>query len=248
MSGDTHSRLADFPEMYEVRSPGILSLSALRKGGDGSFDRPINDSSDSSGLVRVVPAGLIFDRSKEKELSVSTDDVIELAARIAALTQGNPLGFVPAAALAEIVSSLTFGLVSDIKTAVTSTMEKIRYHFGDDEDVNHFLKLIDKAIGLAESDLSDREAIPLLGEGWDADEAVAIAVFCSIRHSDDFEEGLIASVNHRGNSNSTGAVTGSILGAGLGYENIPDKFTKKLELRKMILEFAEVLFHRIQIA
>ena len=47
-----------------------------------------------------------------------------------------------------------------------------------------------------------------------------ISLYCALRHQDDFSAGIIASVNHRGDSDSTGAVTGNILGALLGYHAI----------------------------
>ena len=55
--------------------------------------------------------------------------------------------------------------------------------------------------------------------------------------------GVIAAVNHDGDSDSTGAVTGNILGALLGYERIADQWKKDLELSDVILETADDLCH-----
>lgn len=52
----------------------------------------------------------------------------------------------------------------------------------------------------------------------------------------------MTSVNHSGDSDSTGAVTGNILGAYLGYGAIPDKYKEKLELKDIIIELSEDLF------
>lgn len=41
---------------------------------------------------------------------------------------------------------------------------------------------------------------------------------------------MIAAVNHGGDSDSTGAVTGNILGAAIGYDAIPQFFKDDLEL------------------
>ena len=59
----------------------------------------------------------------------------------------------------------------------------------------------------------------------------------------DHSAGIIASVNHKGDSDSTGAVTGNILGALLGYEAIEEKWKKDLELSDVILEMADDLCH-----
>lgn len=50
-------------------------------------------------------------------------------------------------------------------------------------------------------------------------------------------------LNHGGDSDSTGAVTGNILGASLGIEGIPQKFVENLELRDVILEIADDLYN-----
>jgi len=48
-------------------------------------------------------------------------------------------------------------------------------------------------------------------------------------------------VNHDGDSDSTGAITGNILGAHLGYDAIEDKWKRDLELSDVILEIADDL-------
>jgi hypothetical protein len=56
------------------------------------------------------------------------------------------------------------------------------------------------------------------------------------------EQALIAAVNHAGDSDSTGAITGNILGAAIGYDAIPQKFKDDLELHDVILHMADDLY------
>ena len=70
---------------------------------------------------------------------------------------------------------------------------------------------------------------------------MGISLYCALRYQNDFSAGVIASVNHKGDSDSTGAVTGNILGALVGYGAIEDKWKEKLELRDVILEIADDL-------
>jgi ADP-ribosylglycohydrolase len=86
--------------------------------------------------------------------------------------------------------------------------------------------------------LKDVSNIHLLGDGWKADEALAIAIYCSLKYSNDFEKAIIASVNHRGDSDSTGSLTGNILGAYLGIQDIPQKFKTNLEFYDLIIDIA----------
>ena len=53
---------------------------------------------------------------------------------------------------------------------------------------------------------------------------------------------MIAAVNHGGDSDSTGAVTGNILGAAIGYEAIPQFFRDDLELHDVILHIADDIY------
>lgn len=92
-------------------------------------------------------------------------------------------------------------------------------------------------------DMDDVQAIRLLGEGWVAEETLAIAVYCVLKYQMDFHRCMAAAVNHDGDSDSTGAVAGNILGAYLGYEKIKDSFDFDiLELKDVILKMSDELW------
>ena len=63
----------------------------------------------------------------------------------------------------------------------------------------------------------------------------------SLKYQNDFSKALIVSVNHGGDSDSTGAVTGNILGARIGYEAIPQQWKDRLELEQLIVEMGDML-------
>lgn len=119
-----------------------------------------------------------------------------------------------------------------------------------EEDKQYLKELTKKAVILAHSDISDADAIRELGEGWIAEETWVIALYCAICHIDSVEDAIIASVNHDGDSDSTGSVCGNIMGAIYGYEHIkehnifcPDgkRFEDTLELSEIILALADDL-------
>ena len=110
--------------------------------------------------------------------------------------------------------------------------------------------MTNKAVELAYSDISDNDAIRELGEGWVAEETWGIALYCALRHIDSVEEAIIASVNYRGDSDSTGSVCGNIMGAIYGYEHIKERnifccdgkmLEDTLELSEIILALADDL-------
>ena len=109
-------------------------------------------------------------------------------------------------------------------------------------DVRYMGELAEKAIALAGNDRSDLENVICLGEGWTGEEALAIALYCALKHFDSFEEAMIAAVNHGGDSDSTGAVCGNILGAAIGYESIPQFYKDDLEMHELILHIADDLY------
>ena len=77
---------------------------------------------------------------------------------------------------------------------------------------------------------------------------LAIAVYCALKYERDFDKAIRVAVNHNGNSDSTGAVCGNILGAYLGYDAIPQKYKEHLELHDVIIEIADDLFNDCQIS
>lgn len=131
--------------------------------------------------------------------------------------------------------------------AVLDMKKAVRREFVNVKHLSEQIALIDKAIDLANEDVDDLEAIRELGQGWVAEETLAIAIYCALKYSNDFDKALIASVNHSGDSDSTGAVTGNILGAYLGLSGIPEKYLKNLELKNVILELADDLFNDCKI-
>ena len=105
-----------------------------------------------------------------------------------------------------------------------------------------FQKLIRKTLQLEDTLLRDWEIIENgLGGGWVAEETLAIAVFSVMRHIDDFNACMICAVYHGGDSDSTGAVAGNIIGAILGYNAIPDKYTKSIQMKELLITTADAL-------
>lgn len=58
---------------------------------------------------------------------------------------------------------------------------------------------------------------------------------------------MIAAVNHNGDSDSTGAITGNILGAYLGINSIPKDWTERVELKNEIIQVADDLLTGYQV-
>jgi len=73
-----------------------------------------------------------------------------------------------------------------------------------------------------------------------AEEALAISVYCALA-APSFEDAIVRAVNRDGDSDSTGSITGNLLGAKLGVEAIPPRWLASLELREIIEQLADDL-------
>lgn len=236
---DSLSWLLDVPELWHRRAPGGTCLSALASGERGSVRRPINGSKGCGGVMRAAPMGL---RYGPGDMGWSREELDREGAEIAALTHGHSLGYIPAAVLVHIVNAGVCGGCPDaLPDAVEDAMGTAERLFGVNPHWGELRTLVSRAEKLAGNAAPNEENIRALGEGWVAEETLAIAVYCALRYRDDFSGGVLAAVNHGGDSDSTGAVTGNILGAWLGCGAIEDRWKRDLELRDIILEMADDL-------
>ena len=207
-----YSWLTDVPGLFRRRAPGNTCLRALASGSCGSVSEPINHSKGCGGVMRIAPLGLMYHKMNTLRLDGE-------GAQIAAITHGNSLGYMPAAVLTHIINRIVFPKEKlTLKQIVVEAMNKAWQLFEGDEHLKEFADIMDLAISLSENEESDQDNIRKIGEGWVAEETLAIAVYCALRHQDNFSDGIIAAVNHAGDSDSTGAIAGNILGALLGYE------------------------------
>ena len=232
------SWLMEIPELYRRRAPGNTCLQALRsrRGINRSVKdcirEPINNSKGCGGIMRIAPVALI--RSTGNIESVDME-----AAQIAAITHGHSLGYMPAAVLAHIIERIVFPEKEmPLEEIVIEAMRTVEALFEGDKHITELSQLVGLAVELSGNNVADIDNIHRLGEGWVAEETLAIAVYCSLRYQKDFSAGITAAVNHRGDSDSTGAVTGNILGALLGYDAIAQKWKSGLELLDVILEIS----------
>lgn len=232
--------IRDIPELNHRRAPGEtceLSLKSIKRGIE-----PVNNSKGCGGVMRVAPVALYAVCGERMNIL----DADQLAGDAAEITHQHPLGFISAALMSHIIYLLAQDekpTRSAMKDYITDGIEALRKLYGKfHNDVERMAELAERAIFLSSNEDPDLENIKRLGEGWVGEEALAIGLYCALKYLDNFEEAMIASVNHGGDSDSTGAVTGNILGAAVGYEAIPQFFKDDIELLDVILHMADDLY------
>lgn len=227
------SWIKNVKELNVPRAPGNTCISALMSDKEGTIEDPINDSKGCGSVMRVAPLGLYISDNHEAGVA---------AAKVSALTHGHPLGIIPSYVLASMINLIVYKSLS-IEKALDLSIDSLKnkYNIFNDKDMNCFIDLINRAKELSYSDISDLDAISALGEGWVAEEALAIAIYSCLKHKDSIIDTLVCAINHDGDSDSTGSIAGNIIGASLGYNNIPSYYTDNIELKDVILTIADDL-------
>ena len=99
--------------------------------------------------------------------------------------------------------------------------------------------VMEHALAVADAGVPDATTIEReLGAGWVGEEALAIGVVCALT-APDFASGVIAAVNHSGDSDSTGSICGNVLGALYGETAIPTEWLDSLHARDLVETVAD---------
>lgn len=222
------SWLMEYPEMYASREPGRTCLMTLMRGIPGDLNEPINQSKGCGALMRVAPLAFI---DREEPYSVAIEN--------SALTHGHQMSHIASAALVGLLRYISEG--ETLYDSVSLMRQDIKRIFMGSLEVKVFDDLLQQAILASEKDFDDMEIISRLGEGWVAEETLAIALYCSLKYSNDLKKALRVAVLHDGDSDSTGSVTGQILGTLLGAKKLPQEEIKRLDLLEPLMKMIERL-------
>jgi len=213
--------------LHSRRAPGNTCLSALRVGR-GGLAGARNDSKGCGAVMRAAPFGLF-------PVLGTVETVFALGVETGALTHGHPSGSLSAGHLAATVALLRDGMA--LGDALTRADIILAHQPGHEETI----AALTAAYRLAARGTPTPEQLETLGGGWVGEEALAIAVCCALT-AVDFADGVLRAVNHSGDSDSTGAICGNLLGALWGEAAIPAKWLEGLELRAEISRVADDLF------
>ncbi|MCP3938823.1 MAG: ADP-ribosylglycohydrolase family protein [Actinomycetia bacterium] len=201
--------------LSQRRAPGMTCLSALREATVLGA-RAMNDSKGCGGVMRTAPLGFLGEAA------------YKLGCRAAAVTHGHRSGWTSAGALAHLIHRLDQGV------GLTEAIEDVVGHTAEDSDAEEVHRALVRAVDLSRVSVSGPPTPRELGEGWVGEEALAIAVWCALRHGDDPAQAVRVAANHSGDTDSTASITGQILGAFRGTHWLDEFDLANLELRDEI--------------
>ncbi len=212
--------------LHEICAPGRTCIHALQRLVPSASMRAANDSKGCGGVMRVASVGLFGHRAF---LGAGAEKAIfELGSDLARITHGHPTGYLSAGAFSLLIA---FMMAGDGLEKSIEQMQSVLMNYKGHAETSCAIK---QAIALAASTPGDSVAMASLGEGWIAEEALAIAIYCVLSYPKDFRKALLLSVNHSGDSDSTGSIVGNLLGALLGAQAIPAEWIEKLELSDVV--------------
>ncbi|WP_354182367.1 ADP-ribosylglycohydrolase family protein [Arthrobacter sp. UYP6] len=218
--------------LHQRRAPGNACISGLSGPDMGTKFRPVNPDSKGCGTVmRSAPFGLLP--------YVETEMVYRLSQDAASLTHGHPSALHSAAVFATLIHDLLDPSAS-LQDAAAVAVRR-----AGESGVPELSDRLSAAVELASSGpVSPEELTAALGEGWVAEEALAIAVYAALATAsagspqEHFRAALAVAVNHDGDSGSTGSIAGNILGTFYGAAALPADWLAALEGRDVIEELA----------
>jgi ADP-ribosylglycohydrolase len=230
--------LSTIEGLLRRRAPGNTCLSALREGSLLKNGIINNTSKGCGGVMRAAPVGLLAARINNGDTAGTARLAFEIGCATAAITHGHPSGYYPAGVLAAVIASIITG--ESIEEGIRVSLGFLDGRIGSIETID----AVHSAVALWQTNRSKQsiQSVESLGSGWTGEEALAIGLYCALAAEGDMVKGVRLAVNHSGDSDSTGAITGNILGALLGEQAIPSRWLDQLELVDVIRQVGNDLF------
>lgn len=215
--------LLDETRLHAQRAPGNTNLAALHTGRMW----PENNSKGCGAVMRAAPIGLA---------APNREWAFRMGRETGRLTHGHPSGYLSAAYLSSLIFDLAAG--QTLESAMNSADRLLEAESNRGEMV----RVLEKTRHLATQGPPSPATIEQLGGGWTGEEALAIALLCSLTADtttpDGIRQALWHSVCHSGDSDSTGAIAGNILGSIVGKQGLPPKWLEQVEMREVVERIA----------
>ncbi|WP_027399202.1 ADP-ribosylglycohydrolase family protein [Anaerovorax odorimutans] len=229
------SEILECEELFARRGVGNTSLESLAgsiNGKYGTIKNRINNSKSCGAVMRAAPIGMYFCKDSKEAYNMGCQG--------GAITHGNPKGFLPAGFLAYIISDILKG--EDIESSAMGALAELK----KDDEKGEIYAILKKAILLAKSDTDCQTAMEQLGTGWIGSEAMALALYCSLKFENDFEMAINVASHYSGNKDTISSICGNLLGAHLGSLEIPYKWVHETELTYFAVTGADKLLNTVK--
>lgn len=224
--------LCHISQMRRRKSMDPRTLDALTRDVLGTPQNPANQSAGPGTLTAAVCVGLFFHPDR-----MDFPDIGNLAARIVALTHGDPMAYLSAAALAYIIAGIIHDPDCPMEEQILHGAGAVAAQFPGTASAK-LSDLLRSAVTLARTpQVPSVQAMEQL-ECNTAAQVLAGAVYAVLSANGDFDTAMITAVNHSGKSAAVGAITGALLGAAQGEKALPEFYLDCLDCDHVIRELA----------
>jgi ADP-ribosylglycohydrolase len=177
--------------------------------------------------MRAAPCGLGGE---------TREDAFRLARDTSVLTHGHPSAYLSAAYLASVVWDCARGV------ALPDAMSHADGLLAAERGAGELVSLLTRVRKLATKGPPGPRAVESLGGGWVGHEALAIALLCALTFDPKAPRAVATALwraaAHSGDSDSTAAVTGNLIGCMVGARALPKRWLRTLELRDAVERIA----------
>lgn len=229
------STLAKYEQLHSKEAPGRTCLEALRNKKMGRMDRKINDSKGCGGIMRVAPIAF---------LDLSLSDTFKLGAMQAAITHTHTEGYYSAGFFAGLLHCLMNN--NTIEESISKNIQELKSY----PNHQNMLAYINKIIPHLNNDiiLEHDNLVKTIGAGWVGEEALGVALYALCKGVT-FEKLIDISINHEGDSDSTGSLAAQLFAAKNG---LPPEWNNKYNMLNVnkpmnyLFEKLDLVFNNIK--
>lgn len=229
-----NGEILNWEELFARRGTGMTSMNSLAgsiHNKFGTIKNRINSSKGCGSVSRAAPIGLYFCKNEVSAFSIGCES--------AALTHGHIDAILSTGFFAYLISGIVQG--GEVKDVAMEGLAQLKKTAG----YEICYEKLKQAILLSSDDMKVSDAMHQIGEGLVAEEAMALALYLSIKFKEDFEGAIVTASKYDGNSDSIGAMCGNIMGTYLGDYEIPYKWIQKLELSELMIYGADKILDKV---
>ena len=225
------------PEFRRRHCTDTRMVEILNRERPGTLETPVNQYDNPASIASAIAAALFAATARLKQ-----PESDRLGAESIALTYGSPLAFLPGAVIVHLITRSLQARDIPLEALVEEAIQTLDNQFSHQfRQTSQVISLLRQAITLSRDyDVMPVEAMEKLKCDNGA-QVLAGAVYAALIYENDFDSAMIVAVNHSGRSAAVGAVTGAILGARLGEEELPDFYLEGLEILPVLRALADDL-------
>lgn len=196
------------------RAPGRTCLRGVRNLEKGlHWSRSgIAGSKGCGSAMRAATIGYYYQNDPERLRAVAHASGI--------CTHGHPTADAACIATAYLVK-----LILDGESPEGLIDRTVEFTAGISDEFERALLGVRACLTLAD----EEKALSSLGEGWVAEEAVALALYCFLRYPDDYRATVVRGANTNGDSDTVACIAGALAGARVGSKGIPSGWIQRIE-------------------